>query len=134
MNEEMLCDLVGDDALEADEDLVLKAVGDWIEGGGDEGRGEYLLGEIRYGLLTASRLAEVWLKAEEMLAGLQGSLLRELASEAIAMQELPASVREGREHRLLGSHAFSWRKGMGVAWVDYAEGGDSIRLCETSKT
>ena len=31
-------------------------------------------------------------------------------------------MREGREHRLLGSHAFSWRKGMGVAWVDYAAG------------
>ena len=60
MNEEMLCDLVGDDALAAEEEAVLKAVVEWIKWGGDEaGRGERLLGEIRYGLLTASRLAEV---------------------------------------------------------------------------
>ena len=40
---------------------------EWIKGGGgEEGRGERLLGEIRYGLLEASRLAEV---------GLRGGLL-----------------------------------------------------------
>ena len=40
----------------------------WIQAGGDDqGRGKRLLGEIQYGLLTASRLAEVGLRAEEMV-------------------------------------------------------------------
>ena len=126
MSEEMLCDLVGDDDLVANEEVVLEGVVKWIQGGGEEGRGERLLREIRHGLMEVSHLREVVLKAEEMLAGFQGALLRELASEAIAMQELPASVREGREHRLLGSGPSLG----GRAWVWRGEtmrqGGDSI--------
>ena len=62
------------------------------------------------------------LKAEEMLAGRQGAMLRELASEAMAVRLASASVREGREYRLLGSRAFSRRRSHGVAWGDYAAG------------
>ena len=57
-----------------------------------------------------------------MLTGRQGAMLRELASEAMAVQHAPASVREGREYRLLCSRAFSRRRGQGVAWGEYEEG------------
>ena len=86
----------------------------WIKGGDEEGRGERVLREIRHGLMEASRLGHLILKAEEMLTGRQGALMRELAIEAIALQHVSASDREGRQYRLLGSRAFSWRKGM--AW------------------
>ena len=70
MSEEMLFDLVGDDDLNADEETVIGAVAKWIQGGGgEEGRGERVLREIRYGLMETLRLREVVLKAEEMLAG-----------------------------------------------------------------
>ena len=125
----------------ADEDVLLEGVVEWIKaGGGEEGRGERALREIRYGQMEASRLSELVLK-EEMLAGRQGAMLRELASEAVLVQHAPASVREGREYRLLGSRAFSRRKGRGVAWGDYTAGRqqhqvvrdkqDVLYLCES---
>ena len=41
---------------------------EWIKaGGGEEGRRERLLGEIQHGLLTASLLEEVVLRAEYMV-------------------------------------------------------------------
>ena len=49
-----------------------------------------------------------------MLTGRQGALLRELASEAMAVRFALASDREGLQYRLLGSRAFSLRKDKGV--------------------
>ena len=57
-----------------------------------------------------------------MLAGRQGAMLSELASEATAVQHAQASVREGREYRLLGGRAFVSRKGRVVAWGEYEAG------------
>ena len=103
-------------------------------GSREEGRGERLLREIRYGLMEASRPREVVLKAEEMLAGLYGVLLRELAREAIAVQELRRMCGRGGSIGFwaampsLGGRAWVWRG------ETMRQGGDSIRLCETSKT
>ena len=121
LSEDVLCGLVGDDDMATDEEVLLEGVVGWIKGGDEEGRGVRALREIRYGQMEASRLSELVLK-EEMLAGRQGAMLRELASEAVLVQHAPASVREGREYRLLGSRAFSRRKGRGVAWGDYTAG------------
>ena len=75
---------------------MLEAVVEWIKaGGGKEGRGERLLGEIRHGLLTASRLEEVVLRAEDMVEEGLGARLRDLANEALAVLRLPATTREG---------------------------------------
>ena len=120
--ENVLCGLVGNDDMAADEDVLLGGVVRWVKGGDEEGRGERVLRKIRYGLMEASRLGHLILKGEEMLAGRQGAMLRELASEAMAVQHAPASVREGREYRLLCSRAFSRRRGQGVAWGEYEEG------------
>ena len=110
MNEGMLCDLVRDDSLAADEEEVLKAVSAWIkEGGGEEGRGERLLREVRFGLLGASRLAEL----AEIPGTYQGASLRDLVAEA----QSPLG-----EHFNLCDKAFVRRKGMDVAWGEYAEG------------
>ena len=96
LNEEVMCSLDGDDQLAAEERAVLEAVVEWIKAGGnEEGRGERLLREIRYGLLTASRLEEVGLKVEEMVGGGLGVRLRALANEALARQQLPAAAQEG---------------------------------------
>ena len=77
MSEVVMCDLVGDDDLMAHEEAVLEAVVEWIKGGEEEeGRGESLLGEIRYGLLTALRLEEVGLRVEEMVGEGLGARLR----------------------------------------------------------
>ena len=47
MSEVVTCDLVGDDDLMAHEEAVLEAVAGWIQaGGGEQGRGERLLGDI----------------------------------------------------------------------------------------
>ena len=51
LSEDVLCGLVGDDDMAADEDVLLEGVVEWIEGGDEEGRGEWLLREIRYGLM-----------------------------------------------------------------------------------
>ena len=68
----------------------------WIQaGGGEEGRGERLLGLIWYGLLTASRLEEVGLRAEEMVEECLGARLRALAKAALVVQPLPALAQEG---------------------------------------
>ena len=94
MSEVVTCDLVGDDDLMAHEEAVLEAVAGWIQaGGGEEGRGERLLGEIRYGLLTASRLEEVGLRAEEMVGEGLGARLLALAKAALAMQQLLAAAQ-----------------------------------------
>ena len=122
LSEGVLCSLVADDELAADEEEVVEAVVDWIKGGDEEGRGERLLREIRYGLIEISRLAELGLKAGTALPGCQGVLLRELALEAVAVHQLPPQVREGIQRRLLGSKASAWRVGKGVAWGDYAAG------------
>ena len=123
LSEVVLCSLVGDELLTADEEEVLEAVVEWIKGGGsEEGRGgERLLGLIRYGLLTASRLAEVGLRAEEMVGGRLGARLRAFANEALAAQQVPA-VEQVLPVGLLCSRAFKVREGMDVAWVEYAEG------------
>ena len=126
LSEEALRDLVGDDALEADEEEVLKVVVSWIKGGGgggEEGRGERLLGEIRYGLLTASRLAEVGRRAEEMVGRRQGALLRDLVDEA-----LRRGGRQGDHDVRLCKKAFLRRQGLDVAWGEYAAGGRPCRL------
>ena len=67
------------------------------------GAGERLLGLIWYGLLTASRLLEVGLRAEEMVVRGLGARLRDLAKAARALQQLPAAAQEGS---LLCSRAF----------------------------
>ena len=129
MSEVLMCDLVGDDDLMAHEEAVLEAVLEWIQaGGGEEGRGERLLGLIRYGLLTASRLEVVGLRAEEMVGEGLGARLRDLANEALAVLRLPATAREGQEGGLLCSRAFEPRKGTDVAWEEYAGGRRQHRL------
>ena len=125
MSEAVMCDLVGDDDLTADEEAVLEAVAGWIKArGGKEWRGERLLGLIRYGLLTASRLEAVGLRAEEMVGEGLGAHLRDLASEAaLALQQLLAAAQEGL---LLCSRAFEPRKGTYLLtyllWGEYAGG------------
>ena len=156
MSELVMCDLVGDDYLMADEEAVLEAVAGWIKGGGEEGRGERLLGEIRYRLLTASRLKKVGRRAEKMVGEDLGARLRALANEALALkrlhqlpllhllqqqalqellhrcsaalQQLPAAAREGQEGSLLCSRAFEPRKDTDVAWGEYAGGRRQLRL------
>ena len=92
MSELVMCDLVGDDYLMADEEAVLEAVAGWIKGGGArEGRGERLIGLIRYWLLMASRLEEVGLRAETVGEGL-AARLRDLAKAALALQQLPEAA------------------------------------------
>ena len=122
ISEELLQDLVGDDAMAAKEEDVLQAVVQWIKaGGGEEGRGERVLGEIRYGLLEASRLAEVWLKAGEILAGPQGTRLRDLADEAL--RQLPGRGPENEEeHEQPSGRAFRQRKGTDLDWEEYDGG------------
>ena len=117
-----MCGLVGDDNMATDEDVLLEGVVRWIKGGEEEGHGERVLRKVQYGLMEPSCLGQLILKSEEMLAGRQGALLRELASEAITVQHVLESDREGRQYRLLGSQAFSWQKGMGVAWGDHEAG------------
>ena len=73
-----------------------------------------LLGLIRYGLLTASRLAEVGLRAEEMVGEGLGDRLRALVEAAL--------VWEGQDGGLLCSRAFEPRKGTDVSWGEYAGG------------
>ena len=107
MSEEVLCDLVRDEAFAAAEVVVLEAAVEWINGGGgEEGRGKRLLGEIRYGLLEASKLAEVRLSAEEMLGGRQGARLRGLVDKAVAVQRLPLGEQGRQEHVHLCKNAF----------------------------
>jgi len=86
--------------------------------------GERLLGLIRCGLLTASPLEEVGLRAEEMVGEGLGARLRALSNEALALQRLhqlplvkllqqlalkelqqrcAAAAREGQEGSLLCS-------------------------------
>ena len=65
----------------------------WIKEGSEEGCGEQLLREVRYGLIQASRLAEVGLTAKEMLAGCRGVLLRDLALNVSAVQQVTAQKR-----------------------------------------
>ena len=138
-SEEVLCDLVGDDLLAADEENVLEAVVGWIKAGGaKKGRGERLLGEVRYGMLTALRLAELGLRAEEMVGEGLGVRLRALANEAL---QLPVAAQGAQEGGLLCSQAFKVRKWMDVAWEEYAEGrrqhrlvrdkNDALALCES---
>ena len=107
MSELVMCYLFGDDDLMAHEEAVLEAAAGWIKGGGArEGRGERLLGLIRYGLLTASRLEEVGLRAEEMVGEGLGARLRNVANEALVLLQLLAAAQEGS---LLSSRAFRVR-------------------------
>ena len=127
MSEDVMTDLVGDDALAAEEDAVLEAVVVWIKGGREERRGERLLGAIRYGLMAASSLREVVLKAEEMVGERQGACLRVLTAEALVVgQQLDAPRREWREDGQLCRSAFVRRTG--IAWGDYAGGRRRHRL------
>ena len=65
---------------------MLEAVAGSIKaGGGEEGCGERLLGLMWCGRLTASRLAEVGLRAEEMVGEGLGARLRALANEVLAL-------------------------------------------------
>ena len=99
-SKEVLCDPVGDDLLAADEENVLEAVLRWIKAGGAEGgRGERLLGLIRYGLMTALRLAELGLRAEEMVGEGLGARLRALANEALQQPVRKRGVRVRRACR-----------------------------------
>ena len=105
--------------------------------------GERLLGLIRCGLLTASPLEEVGLRAEERVGEGLGARLRALSNEALALQRLhqlplvkllqqlalkelqqrcAAAAREGQEGSLLCSRAFEPRKGTDVARGEYAVG------------
>ena len=122
LSEMVMCDLLGDDDLMGGEEDVLQAVVAWIKECGEKGCGERLLGEIRYGLLEASRLQEVALRADEMLGGFQGARLRDLANEALVLLNLPPTMLEIQGHGQLGSRAFDPRKGTNIAWGDYAGG------------
>ena len=53
---------------------------------------ERLLGQIRYRLLEASRLAEVRLRVEEMVGEGLGVFLRALANETLARLQLPPGL------------------------------------------
>ena len=54
LKEEVMCSLVRDNKLAAEENAVLEAVVEWIKAeGGKEGSRQRLLGEILYGLLEA---------------------------------------------------------------------------------
>ena len=124
MNEEVLCSLVEDDLLAADEEEVLQAVVGWISGGADEeGRGETLLGEVRYGLIEAQQLAEVRLSASAVLGAGQRARLCDLVDQVLSGWELGR-----KEDRRLCSKAFLARKGMDVAWGDFAGGRIQHRL------
>ena len=127
-SEEVLSNLVGGDQLVADEEEVLEAVVEWIKGGaGEEGRGEKILGETRYGLLEELRLAEVVLRAKEIVGGRHGARLRALADEALALLQLPVVELEVH-HVLPCRNAFQVRKGEDVEWGDYAGGRRQHRL------
>ena len=150
--EDVVCGLVGGDDMAADEEVLLEGVAQWIKRGDEEGRGERVLRKIWYGVMEPSRLGHLILKAEEMLAGRQGAMLRELASEAIAVQHASAGDREGLQYR---RSQYSMRRRVigrdcsigfwaaehflgGRGWVWRGEtmlqGGDCIRLYETSQT
>ena len=104
LNEEVMCSLVGDDDLMAREEAVLEAVAGWIQaGGGEVGRGERLLGLIRYGLLTVLRLAVVGLRVEKIVGEGLGARLRALTKAALAQLLLLEAAQEGS---LLCSRAF----------------------------
>ena len=113
MSEEMMCELVSDDALAAEEAVVLDAVLEWIAAGDGKGRGERLLGEIRYGLLEISFLAEMGQKAG------QGTRLHSLVHEALSLKQHQGRLQV-RPLSLRGK-AFLCRKGMDIAWEDYAK-------------
>ena len=117
LQEDVLCDLVGDDELAADEEEVLEAVVAWIMHGSDEGRGEGLLREVRYGLMEASRLGELAQRAGEMLAGPQGVHLHDLALESLAVQLKPV-----RERGLLGVGCWAARRSS-RGWAQMLRGG-----------
>ena len=131
LDEDVLCGLVGDDELAAEEYQVLETAVAWIKAGCEEGRGERLLREIRYGLIEAPRLAELGRKAKEILPGRQGALLCDLALEALASPTTPE--REGLGHGALGTNAFLQRVVQGVAWADYAEGRRRHRVVRDKK-
>ena len=122
LQEDVLCGLVGDDDLAADEEEVLEAVVAWIKRGADEGRGESLLREVRYGLMEASRLGELAQRAGGILAGRQGARLRDLALESLAVQLKPVDERGRLGGGLMGGKTFVERVGPDVAWGDYARG------------
>ena len=131
MSKVVMCDLLGDDDLMADNEAVLEAVTGWIKGGGgEEGHGERLLGLIRYGLLTASRLEEVGLRAEEMVGEGLGAHLRALANEALARQQLPSVVQWGRsmgscaaQPSSIGIGSMGWCRTRGMPWLCAKAGG-----------
>ena len=58
LQEDVLCNLVGDDDLAADEEEVLEAVVAWIKRGADEGRGERLLVRADGGIAACGAVTE----------------------------------------------------------------------------
>ena len=148
--EDVICGLLADDRLLAEEVSILEAAVEWIikGGGGDEGeRGAALLREVRYGLLPSSTLSSLCSAGACLPEKAQGPvapalltlpahhlvLMNEAARQALVLQQAPMWQRARVAAPALGSKAFHRRLQAdadckNIDWWAHAHGGRRHRL------